>query len=85
MYMKKRVGLVGALTVGHSLIQLGSGGAVSLPPPPPLASTGQVSGRSPGGEAHGSSEDLVFYCTKMIKNSKIICFLGFWAELSHPG
>ena len=35
---EKSVGPVGALTVGHSLVQLGSRGAVS-----PEASTGQVS------------------------------------------
>ena len=50
---EKSVGPVGALTVGHSLIQLGSGGAVS-----PSASTGQVSGWGPGDEAPGSSEAL---------------------------
>ena len=32
-YMKKSVGLGGALTVDHSLIQLASGDAVSPPPP----------------------------------------------------
>ena len=69
---EKSVGPVGALTVGHSLIQLGSGGAVS-----PEASTGQVSGGGPGGKAPGSSEDLVFYNTKMIKTSKIICIFEF--------
>ena len=72
---EKSVGPVGALTVGHSLIQLGSGGAVS-----PLASTGQASGGGPGGEALGSSEDLVLH-TKMIKNSKIICIFEFLGRI----
>ena len=75
MYMKKSVGLVGVLTVAHSLIQLGSGGAVSPP-----ASTGQVSG-GPGGEASESSKDLVFYNTKMIINSKIICIFEFLGRI----
>ena len=78
MYMKKSVGSVGALTVGHSLIQLWSEGAVSSPPP---ASTGQVSGGGSGGEAPGSFEDLVFYNTKMIKNSKIICIFEFLGRI----
>ena len=70
------VGPVGALTVARSLIQLGSGGAVSPP-----ASTGQVSGGGPEGEAPGSSEDLVFYNTKMIKNNKIICIFQFLGRI----
>ena len=74
--IQKSVGPVGALTVGHSLIQLGSGGAVSPP-----ASTGQVSGGGPGGEGPGSSEDLVFYNTKMIKNNKIICIFEFLGRI----
>ena len=78
MYMKENVGPVGALTVGHSLIQLGSGGVVSPP-----ASTEQVSGGGPGAST-GSSEDLAFYNTKMIKNSKIICIFEFLGELFHP-
>ena len=60
---------------GHSLNLLGSGGAVSP------TGTGQVSGGGPGDKAPESSEGLVFYTTKMVKNSKII---SFWAELSHP-
>ena len=73
---EKSVGSVGAMTVVHSLIQLGSGGAVSPP-----ASTGQVSGRGPGGEALESSEDLAFWNTKMIKNSKIICIFEFLGRI----
>ena len=73
---EKSVGPVGAMTVVDSLIQLGSGGAVSPP-----ASTWQVSGRGPGGEALESSEDLVFCNTKMIKNSKIICIFEFLGRI----
>ena len=76
MYMKTGVGPVGALTVGHSLIQLGSGGTVSPP-----SSTGRVYGGGPGGEAPASSEDLVFYNTKMIKNSNIICIFEFLGRI----
>ena len=76
MYMKKCVGPVGALIVGHFLIQLGSGGAVSPP-----ASTGQVFGGGPGGKAPGSSKDLVFSTSQ---TARLFVFLSFWAELSHP-
>ena len=75
---EKSVGPVGALTVGHSLIQLGSRGAVGPLPP---GSTGQVSGGGPGGQAPGSSEDLVLYNTKMIKNSKTICIFEFLGRI----
>ena len=73
---EKSVGPGDAMTADHSLIQLGSGGAGSPP-----TGTGQVSG---GGEAPGSSEDLVLYTTKMVKNSKIICIFEFLGKLSHP-
>ena len=51
-------------------------GAVSPP-----ESTGQVSGGGPGGEAPGSSEDLVFYNTKMITNNKTICMFEFLGRI----
>ena len=73
--MKKSVGPVGILPVGHSLIQLG-GGPVS-----PSAGTGQVSGGGSGGKAPGSSKDLAFYNTEMIKNSKIICIFEFLGRI----
>ena len=69
MYMRKNVGPVGALTVGHSLIQLGSGGTVSPP-----ACTGQVFGGGPGNKAPGSSKDLVFYTSKI---ARLFVFLSF--------
>ena len=77
MYMKNSVGPVGALTVGYSLIQLGSGDAVS--PPPSEYRAGLWWG--PGVEAPGSSEDLVFYNTKMVKTSKIICIFQFLGRI----
>ena len=73
---EKSVGPVGALTICHSLIQVGSGDAVNPP-----ASTRQVSGRGPGGKAPRSSEDLIFYNTKMIKNSKIVCIFEFLGRI----
>ena len=79
MYMKKSVGPISALIVGHPLIQLWSGGSVSHP-----ASTRQFSVGGPGGEAPGSSEDLAFYNTKMIKTERLFVFLNFWGKLSHP-
>ena len=59
MYMEKSVGPVGALIVGHSLIQLWSGGAVSPP-----ASTAQVSGGGPWGEPPKALKILHFTIPK---------------------
>ena len=81
MYMKKSVVPVGALTVGYSLIQLGSVGAVSPPPPP--ASTGQVSGGGPGGEAPEAPKILYFTMPKWSKTARLFVFFSFCAELSH--
>ena len=46
------------ITIGHCLIQLGIWGAVSPP-----AASGQNPGGGAGGEAPGSSENIVFYST----------------------
>ena len=59
MYMKKGVGPVGALAVAHSLIQLGSGGAVSPP-----ASTDQVSGGFQGAKPPEALKILYFTIPK---------------------
>ena len=47
-----------AITIGHCSIQLGVWGAVSPP-----AASGQRPGGGAGGEAPGSSENIVFYST----------------------
>ena len=56
---EKSVGPVGALTVGHSLNQLGSWGDVSPP-----ASTRQVSGGGPGGKPPEALKILYFTIPK---------------------
>ena len=80
MYVKKSVGPVGAMTIGHSLVQLGSGGTVRLP--------GRIQGRSLVGVQEAKPLEapkiLYFALSKWSKTARLSVFLSFWAELSHP-
>ena len=79
MGKKKSVGPVGAMTIGHSLIQLGSGGVVS---------SQLVQGRSLVGVQEAKPPEapkaLYFTLPKWSKTASLLVFLSFWEELSHP-
>ena len=76
---EKSVGPVGAMTIGHSLIQLRSGDAVS---------SQLVQGRSlvgvQGAKPPEAPKILYFTLSKWSKTARLFVFLSFWAELFHP-
>ena len=66
MYIKISIGLVGAMIVGHCLIQMRSGGAVSPPQGPRLVSGGGIGANPPE-----SPKILHLHCQKWSKTTRL--------------